>query len=245
MLLHLCTWQEVEQRLQQSRGIIIPIGSTEQHGPNGLLGTDAICPEIVAHGLGEQLDALVGPTLPIGNAQHHLGFAGTISLRPATLLLVVRDVVQSLVHHGFNRIYFINGHGGNIAAINTAFTETYAETTFTNGDSYQCKLRNWWDGKRVGELSKKIYGDNEGSHATCSEVALTQYAHPDFIKQANFSGKADTSSGIFDARDFRQRYPDGRMGSDPSLATPEHGEQLCQAAIADCAEDYQQFLRNP
>ena len=64
MLLHLCTWQEVEQRLQKSQnsGVIMPIGSTEQHGPNGLIGTDAICPEVVARGVGERLDELVGPT---------------------------------------------------------------------------------------------------------------------------------------------------------------------------------------
>ena len=62
MLLQLATWQEVETYLQSSRGIIIPIGSTEQHGPNGLIGTDAICPETVARGVGEQLGVLVGPT---------------------------------------------------------------------------------------------------------------------------------------------------------------------------------------
>ncbi|MEO0521080.1 MAG: creatininase family protein, partial [Cyanobacteria bacterium P01_A01_bin.116] len=53
MLLHLCTWPEVEAYLERSRGIIFPIGSTEQHGPTGLIGTDAICAEVVAKGVGD------------------------------------------------------------------------------------------------------------------------------------------------------------------------------------------------
>ena len=245
MLLHLCTWQEVEQRLRampSQKGIIVPIGSTEQHGPNGLIGTDAICPEVVARGVGEKLDALVGPTLPIGNAQHHLSFPGSITLRPSTLLAVVRDVVQSLAYHGFNKIYFLNGHGGNIATIGAAFSEAYADITFRDTQTYQCKLRNWWDGERVKQLSTQLYGDKEGSHATCSEVSLTQHAYPESIKRATFNGQAPKSSGIFDARDFRERYPDGRMGSDPSLSSPEHGAKLYQGAVDDTAEDYQRFL---
>jgi creatinine amidohydrolase len=241
-LLHLSTWQEVEQRLRDSTGIIIPIGSTEQHGPNGLIGTDAICPEVVARGVGDKLDALVGPTVGIGNAQHHLGFPGSITLRPSTLLAVVRDIVQSLAYHGFDRIYFLNGHGGNIATVTAAFSEAYADITLRGGRSIQCRLRNWWDGGQVQGLSRRFYGDKEGSHGTCSEISLTQYAYPESIKRATFNGVAPKGSGIFDAVDFRERYPDGRIGSDPSLSSPEHGEKLFQAAVDDVAADYRAFV---
>src|SRR5665213_3510630 len=96
MQLHLSTWPEVEAYLAKSKAILIPIGSTEQHGPNGLLGTDALCPEIIGRRAGEEAGILVGPTFNVGQAQHHMGFAGTITLRPSTMIAAMMDWAQSL-----------------------------------------------------------------------------------------------------------------------------------------------------
>lgn len=103
MLLHLCTWPEVEAYLTQSSGLILPIGSTEQHGPTGLIGTDAICAEVVAKGVGEAANALVGPTINVGMALHHTAFPGSMTLRPSTLIAVIQDYLPPLVRHGFTR----------------------------------------------------------------------------------------------------------------------------------------------
>ena len=149
MQLALSTWHEVEEYLRTSRGIIVPIGSTEQHGPNGLIGTDHLDAEFVSKGVGDEIGALVAPTLTIGMSQHHMGFAGSVTLRPSTLIAVVGDVVTSLMKHGFERFLFINGHGGNIATVTAAFDEIYAASSMRGpGESspVRCKMVGWWQG---------------------------------------------------------------------------------------------------
>ena len=246
MQLHLSTWEEVDSYLATSKGIIIPIGSTEQHGPNGLIGTDAICPEVIAKAVGDRTGALVGPTISIGNAQHHLGFSGSVTLRPTTLIAVIKDYVASLARNGFERFYFLNGHGGNIATIGAAFAEIYADYSLAmpgaNRPQVRCVLKNWWDTPGVQALSKELYGDKDGAHATASEVSVTQAAYPEAIKKKDMKQAGRAPRAFADADDYRKLYPDGRIGSDPTLARPEHGHRLIEASAGDVIEDYRRFL---
>ena len=246
MRLDQSTWQEVEAYLDRSTGIVLPIGSTEQHGPNGLIGTDALCADIIARAVGDRADAMVAPPLNFGMAQHHMAFAGTMTLRPQTMLAVLVDLLTSMAHHGFDRCFVINGHGGNMATIMTAISEVHARSSLgwkASGRQLRCRLRNWWTPKAVASLQEEIFGERDGSHATASEIAVTQFAFPDSIKQAAIEPKlAPKSTGFTDALDFRRRYPDGRVGSDPTLSNPDHGERLFNAAVQGLAEDYQAFL---
>jgi creatinine amidohydrolase len=245
MLLHLSTWQEVETYLETSQGIIIPIGSTEQHGPTGLIGTDAICAEAVSHGVGEATHGMVAPTINVGMALHHTAFPGTISLRPSTMIKVISEHITCLVKAGFNKFYFINGHGGNIATLKAAFSETYADLEdlqIANASEVECQVANWFMCGSVYKLAKELYGDEEGSHATPSEVALTQYIYPEAIKKAPLTEEVGKGHKIYGAKNFRQRYPDGRMGSNPALATPEHGKMFYDAAVKELSQGYLEFL---
>src|SRR5579859_3871797 len=238
MLLHLSTWAEIEAYLERSKTVIVPIGSNEQHGPTGLLGTDWLCPEIIAHEAHKGgADILVAPTFNIGMAQHHLGFPGTISLRPSTFIAAIGDWVRSLSVHGFERIYFLNGHGGNVASIEAAFSELYAEASYARRPAgYALKLKNWWDLRGVGQLAREQFPVGHGSHATPSEIAVTQWAYPDQIKAANYAPQIAPTGPIREAGDFRARFADGRMGSDPGLATPEKGGELVRLAAAGLVE---------
>jgi creatinine amidohydrolase len=246
MLLHLSTWPEVETYLQQSPGIILPIGSTEQHGPTGLIGTDAICAESISKGVGEATQAMVGPTINVGMALHHTAFPGTISLRPSTLILVVKDYLTCLVKAGFTKFYFINGHGGNIATLKAAFSETYAhleDLQIPNFAKVKCQIANWFMAGSVYKLAKELYGDQEGSHATPSEVAVTQYVYPETIKKAFLSPEVAGGHNIYGAIDFRSRYPDGRMGSNPDLATTEHGKLFYDLSVEELSKGYLEFVK--
>jgi creatinine amidohydrolase len=237
------TWQEVEDYLRTQNGVIVPIGSVEQHGPNGLIGTDHLCAEVVAKGVGDQIGCAVAPTLAYGMSQHHLGFTGSATLRPSTLMLVVRDVVQSLAVHGFRRFFFINGHGGNVATVTAAFDEIYAELSLGRSDvPVRCRM-SFWSGPRCKQLSGELYPGVEGSHATASEVSLAQYYHPEAVKHAQMTPKvAPTAPQFYHAADYRMRFADGRIGSDPSLSSPEHGKRFYDAAVEDMVEAYQTFI---
>ena len=241
------TWPEVEAYLKSKSGIIIPCGSTEQHGPVGMIGTDAICAEAVAVRVGDTAKALVAPTLTLGQAQFNLGFPGTISLRAKTLMALARDVVASLAGQGFTHIYFVNGHGGNIAPLQAAFQDLYRDL----GGDLRCRIRSWWDHPSVAELVVGNYGDGEGLHATPSEISITQAVlhavggakRPTNIETLDTAFIRDHSGdNHFDADSHRDRFPDGRVGSNPWLATAATGEQLLAAAVEATAADYASFL---
>ncbi|MCW5724952.1 MAG: creatininase family protein [Maricaulaceae bacterium] len=243
MQLHLCAWPEVETYLKRSKGIVIPIGSTEQHGPNGLLGTDALCPEIIAREAGEEAGFLVGPTFNVGCAQHHLAFPGTITLRPSTMMAAMEDWIDSLVRHGFRQIYFLNGHGGNIGTIQATFAESYAPWSFdADPCPYTLKFRNWWELPGVMDVCKQLFPTGDGSHATASEVAVTYYGYPQAVKDVSMSPKIAPEGDFTDAADYRRNFPDGRIGSDPSQATPEKGAKIVAAAKKALIKEAQAFF---
>jgi len=232
MLLENMTYEEVEEYLKKRDIILIPIGSTEQHSAFGLLGTDFITAQEIARAVGERLGVIVAPTITYGMAQHHMAFKGTISLSPLTLINLVKDVVSSLVEHGFKKIVFINGHGGNLNSIKTSFELLKYE----NKKGY-FDVISWYLLKEVQELEKELFGDENGLHATPSEVSLTQYLR----SKAFVNKKKDRDRHNLDLPlkeymplskdEFKMFYPDGRMGSSPWLATIEYGRKIFEKAV--------------
>ncbi len=243
--LQLRSWPEVEAYLERCKGVIVPLGSTEQHGPTGAIGTDALTAEAVALEVGRRTGVLVTPAQAFGMAEHHLGFAGTMSLQPSTLLAVLHDVVLSLARHGFERIFVINGHGGNIATSKAAFAQAYATATdrgLPNAPQLRCKLANWFMAGPVLQEARNLYGDREGHHATPSEIALTLHLEPSLQAKQRPLPESAPAGPIHGPDDFRRRHPDGRMGSDPYLAQASHGETFLDLAATALAADLEAFL---
>ncbi len=243
--LDLFTWTEVEKYLSKCKGIILPLGSTEQHGPTGAIGTDAITAESVAREVGRRTGVLVAPTQSYGMAQHHLGFAGTMSLQPSTLLNVIHDLVISLAMHGFERIFIINGHGGNIATVKSAFPQIYSSASsmqLSVANSLKCKLVNWFMTPEVFREARALYGDKEGQHATPSEISLTLHVEPSLLSKQYELPDPPPAGPIYDYKDFRRRYPDGRMGSNPFLAKARDGKTFLDQAASALTKDLKNFL---
>jgi creatinine amidohydrolase len=254
MRLELMTSDAVARHLARAPVIVVPVGATEQHGPDGLIGTDHLCPQVIAQRLGARDGVLVAPTIAYGMSQFHLAFPGTISLRPSTLAAVALDVIASLAATGFTRIYVLNGHGGNLAPLRSAVQEFYAARSLAavrQPAEVHCRVRSWWELPSVDALRRQLYGASEGYHVTPSEVAITMAAHPAHITRFERAPPPKASGDVllhagdnyYDAADFKARYPDGRVISDGALATPEHGERLIAAAVDDLAMDLAAFAR--
>ena len=111
-------WPEAEDVIAEAAFLVLPTGSTEQHSLHLPLGTDTLVTDWLVHELARRapdhgLSLRVLPTLPYGYSEHHMGFAGKVTLSGHTFEEVVVEVGSSLAHHGANRLLIVNAHGGN------------------------------------------------------------------------------------------------------------------------------------
>jgi len=243
MRLDHATWPEVAAYLTHNRGIILPTGSTEQHGPIGLIGTDAICAQAIAEGAGNLANAYVAPLLAYTPAPFNTDFPGTISLSPTLFQAMASEILTGLHAQGFSRIYILNGHGANLEPLRNAASHLPQGAV---------QLKSWWDFASVNDLRTAFYGDWEGMHATPSEVAITQALirpvtapaasdPPRKLPPAYIAAHAGDRHGP--PAEHRAAFPDGRVGSHSALATPDHGRQLLDAAIQAVATDFTAFSK--
>lgn len=241
MRLDHATWPEVKNYLQQSRGILLPVGSTEQHGPMGLIGTDALCAEAIAGVAAEKADAYVAPTLCYTPAPFNAGFPGTISLSESTFSALFAEILAGLHAQGFDRVFVLNAHGANLEPMRAVVEDR---------PSGSVRIRSWWDYGSVNVLRREYYGDWEGMHATPSEVAITQALHrvvppgdainpPRQLTAEEIKERAGDRHGSPERH--RAEFPDGRVGSHSALAQPEHGARLLEAAAEAVADDFAEF----
>lgn len=236
------TWQQVETCLKQGAAVMVPVGSTEQHGPMGRIGTDTICAEAIALAAADICGAIVAPPLAYTPAPFNTAFPGTVSIPEDLFQAHATAVFRGLMAQGFRGIYVVNGHGANIRPLENVARDL--------APSPIC-IRSWWEPTEVNRMRKTLYGDWEGMHATPSEIAITQallgalpegdaVIPPKPLSADYIRAHAGDRHGPPDAH--RAEFPDGRVGSHSALANPVDGARLLESAARGIAVEFAEFL---
>jgi len=145
-------WMQVEAYLERDDRVVLPIGSTEQHGYLSL-ATDVILAERVAVEAAEPLGVPVLPALPFGVAPGFTAYPGTVSLRLDTLVAVLTEVLDVLHGQGFRRFLVVNGHGGNAGA--GAPLVAWA----TGREAARLRFHSWYAGEKAMAAAEALYPD--------------------------------------------------------------------------------------
>lgn len=231
------SYQEISEYLSKDKRIILPIGSTEQHGPDGILGVDHITATGIAYTISAVTGILSCPALNYGMAIHHLGFPGSIAMRPTTYINIIVDILTSLKKHGFKEIIVINGHGGNKGPFLNAMQEKYDEFS-----DLEVKFFNWWVMPKLEkEIIQKEFGEKEGYHATPTEISLTMALIPDRMTMPDSYSCPQKEVPNYNCNwvkpaNFKNLYPDGVMKADYSLSTAEIGKKVLESAVKEIIE---------
>jgi len=167
---------EVDAFLRDHDTVIVPTGSTEQHGPHGPLLTDVFVPVEVASRVALEVGALVAPSINYGLSYPHVGFTGVVHLRIPTFMALVEDLCVSLAAIGFRRIVFLNGHYDNTYAIAYACA-TAAERMPAGVRAFPV---NYWDGM-TAEQAGEFFGASAGLHANRGETSAVLAINPALV----------------------------------------------------------------
>jgi creatinine amidohydrolase len=230
MLLEETTTVDAEEAFADAEVAIAPVGSTEQHGPALPLCTDFKAAETVARGVADRDDVVVLPTIPVGVSPHHRQFYGTLWVSAETFEQYLAESLASLTDHGIEKIIVVNGHGGNVTAIERVARDFYRDqTAFVVPWS-------WWEG--VGETPFEQFGDDVEvpGHAGAVEAAMMLYAAGHLVEEDRFEDAATGrgSGSRFDHPDVRgfdfADWTDNGVSGDPRQASAEAGELLYQAS---------------
>jgi creatinine amidohydrolase len=198
------TWPEVEEFLERSDMVILPVGSMEQHGLHLPLGTDFLNGVERAKLVAQRTDVLVAPILLPGQSPYHMEFPGTITLSAETLQRVYVEAAQSLIRHGFKRFLILNAHGGNRAICQFIVDRINQETEGIAVDL----------GSAAGPyLQRQTAGED---------------APEDLLRLDRHAGVGETANSLFLIPTLVQQ----QMAAPATLTMPEHLESMLPQVLA-------------
>jgi creatinine amidohydrolase len=211
--------------------VILPVASTEQHGPHLATGTDTIlvteAAMRIARRVAPRMPVVVAPTLWCGLAEHHVAFGGTFTLTYATWLAVLRDLATALKRQGFRRLLILNGHGGNVTGLDVAATE------LAHDPGLPVLVGTYVPIGGTGLPPGILETQDTVMHACEAETSMMLAVAPDLVDTTDLAAAAGPASGgpapmLKRWRSFAERTKTGVLG-DPSRATAAKGEALFEA----------------
>ena len=226
--------------------VVVPVGSIEQHGPHLPVKVDALLATEVARRAALKVQThqpiVVTPTVCCGLAEHHMDFCGTLTLDFETFHGLLRNLCRSICHHGFRRIFLLNGHGGNIAALNVICSELVREL-----EGLRVVSGTYWTLPEVAEKFAEILEVQQNvRHAGEAETSMMLALEPELVDQSILNQADGTpeipfyGSGVSRWVSFKEVSANGVIGS-PSVATAAKGELLLEVA----SEGIAGVLQNP
>jgi creatinine amidohydrolase len=237
------TAEDLRAKAQAQAIVVLPVASTEQHGPHLPVGVDTILCEAVCQAAAETVAGdpavVVAPTLWCGMAEHHMAFGGTFTFDIPTYRSVLSCLLKSIARAGFKRLLIVNGHGGNIAALSAFLPDMAREI------SLEARVTTYFEQARAALA--EVLEDQDGVHHACeAETSMMMVAAPESVRQAKISeafGPAHSSAppaGVARYRPFGDITPSGVIG-DARRASAQKGEKL----MAACRDGIAAVLRNP
>ncbi|MCY3411556.1 MAG: creatininase family protein [Candidatus Heimdallarchaeota archaeon] len=227
VLLENISYEQAKKEL--SNVFVLPVGSTEQHGPQCPLGTDYIIAETLTRQAVEQAGAVCLPSVPFGVAAHHRAFPGTIFIREETLKLYVKEILESLIFHGVRRMVVSNGHGGNTGALSSAIMDLriqYPDCVIV--------LYEYW---KHADVVQSVFGDGSGLVHACGIETSMIHACREGVADLELAKTLDVPKswglnvgGQFMHSSTHEFSTLGPVG-DMSLASAEKGESLKKAFV--------------
>jgi creatinine amidohydrolase len=254
---------DIQAYLERRRTILIPIASTEQHGPHLPLSTDTITALEVSRRAAEAADVLYTPTVWTGYSPQHLrepqSGTGTISVRASTFQELLVDIARSLIHHGFTHLIFVNGHGSNMKIIDpvlrrlryetgafVAVYKPYAERYMGLVDDLLENPREETPGWHASELETSQVMAFDDTLVVRDRMAETVVTAPDWLPDS--FKKADGAPDIeFDGYQYfvmpmdHQEFTETGVIGNPMRATKEKGEEAFRRFAAHLAKAIPEF----
>jgi creatinine amidohydrolase len=241
VLMQELTWPEYAARVGEAI-VILPVGSTEQHGPHLPLGTDAIQVEYAAVRVAEQLGGIVAPTINYGyrSAPKSGGgeiFPGTTSLSGATMVGLVRDILRAFIRHGAKRIVVLDGHYENNMFLHEAIHLALEES---NADNVTILKVLWAEALSPQALDRAFPDGFPGwalEHAAHLETSAILAIRPDLVVRDQVRPDGARDLPLYDMYPQpRDLVPASGVLADPSRATAEVGTMLFDDAVARLVE---------